>query len=162
MSKLNKILYFYLENYPYKGELSKTRITKMVYLADWESSIKQGKQITDIKWYFDHYGPYVSDVYEAAKKDGKISIIQTTSAFGNSKELLEVNEKNVDCTSEFNEIEVDILSSIIENTKYLNWNSFIKYVYSTYPIVSQSKYSFLNLNELAEEYKEKQKELSVI
>ncbi|MFC0274215.1 Panacea domain-containing protein [Metabacillus herbersteinensis] len=44
----------------------------MVYLADWYSALKNGKQLTNIEWYFDHYGPYVVDVYNAVKEDQSI------------------------------------------------------------------------------------------
>ncbi|MER2009033.1 MAG: type II toxin-antitoxin system antitoxin SocA domain-containing protein, partial [Psychrobacillus sp.] len=79
MGKINEVLYYFLENYPYNDELSKTRITKMVYLADWYYSIKYRKQITEIEWYFDHYGPYVSDVFDEADKDPNLTILTTYS-----------------------------------------------------------------------------------
>ncbi|MEZ5578109.1 MAG: hypothetical protein R3F40_00950 [Candidatus Competibacteraceae bacterium] len=31
----------------------------MIYLADWFSSLADGKKLTDIEWLFNHYGPYV-------------------------------------------------------------------------------------------------------
>ncbi|MGR6896978.1 Panacea domain-containing protein [Rummeliibacillus sp. BSL5] len=154
MSKINEILYYIVENYPYKDELSKTRTTKMVYLADWESSIKYNHQITNIDWYFDHYGPYVSDVFDVAAKDSKLKIIHTSSAFGNNKELLDfTGSSNENLIIKLSKQEKKILDTVIKETKYFNWNDFIKYVYATYPIVNQRKYSNLDLPELAKEYK---------
>lgn len=65
---ISDVLLYFINKYPYPDELSKTRITKMVYLADLYKTQVIGEQLTEIKWYFDHYGPYVSDVYDAAKK----------------------------------------------------------------------------------------------
>lgn len=155
MSKLNSVLHYFLKNYPYSDELSKTRITKMVYLADWESAVLYGTQITNIEWYFDHYGPYVSDVYDAAQSDNIIIIEHTNSYFGNKKEVFRLSEDGADESTigVLDSNEILILNNVIENTKYLNWNEFIKYVYSSYPIESQTRYSVLNLINLAEEYK---------
>jgi hypothetical protein len=44
------------------------------------------------------------------------------------------------------------LDFVIEKTKDLEWNDFIRLIYSTYPIVTQDKYSKLDLVSLAKEY----------
>jgi len=154
MCKINEILHYFIQNYPYKDELSKTRITKMVYLADWIYSVKYHKQLTNINWYFDHYGPYVNDVYNAALSDKDIEILCTQSAFGNRKELFTFKDNfKVKDNFHLNDKEIEVLDEVINNTKYLNWNDFIKYVYSTYPIKTQKRYTTLNLPELAIEIK---------
>ncbi len=51
MAALKDIIAYYCDRYPHKEELSKARLTKMVYLADWKSAIVHGKQISDIKWF---------------------------------------------------------------------------------------------------------------
>lgn len=33
------------------------------------------------------------------------------------------------------------------------WNAFISFIYSTYPIITSDRYTFLNLVEKAEQYK---------
>jgi uncharacterized phage-associated protein len=143
-------------NYPYKNELSKSRLTKMIYLADWFSAQKNRAQLTDIEWYFDHYGPYVNDVYNAAKKDKKLIIKKDYSAYGSPKEIISVKdfmdeqELNLD---RINDRDIKILDKVIDNTKHLNWSEFIDYVYDTYPIMSQRRYNFLKLVDLAEQKK---------
>jgi len=154
MAKIKEVIYYFLINYPYKDELSKTRLTKMIYLADWESAKRCGKQITKINWYFDHYGPYVPDVYQVALKDKKINIKKGFSAFGSPKETIEFDKGYADYSVDnvrLNIEQVEILDKVIEDTKYLNWNDFISYVYSTEPIESQEKYKKLDLVKLAEE-----------
>ncbi|OLO40326.1 hypothetical protein BTR23_07505 [Alkalihalophilus pseudofirmus] len=154
MAKIKEVIYYFLINYPYKDELSKTRLTKMVYLADWESALSYGKQITKIDWYFDHYGPYVPDVYEVVIKDRKLNIKHGHSAFGNPKQTIEFDEHYQDYSLE--KIKLDdnqkkILDKVIADTKFLNWNDFIKHVYDTHPIQSQERYHNLDLVALAEE-----------
>jgi hypothetical protein len=41
MAELKDIIAYYCKQYPHKAELSKARLTKMVYLADWKSAIGQ-------------------------------------------------------------------------------------------------------------------------
>jgi hypothetical protein len=155
MAKIKDVIYYFLLNYPYKDELSKTRLTKMVYLADWECAKKYGKQMTKINWYFDHYGPYVTDVYDTAVKDKKLVVKHSVSQFGSPKEIIkfakdyefELDIEDIDLKKR----EMKILDDVIEETKYKYWNDFINYVYSTYPITSQKRYQNLNLVKLAKE-----------
>jgi hypothetical protein len=160
MSKLKHVIHYFVQNYPYSDELSKTRITKMVYLADWFSAIENENQITDIVWYFDHYGPYVGDVYEAAQNDSHLLIKEALTPYGSPKEVITFkDEKHLNffeklgVGEKLNDKDKKILKKVIEETELLTWNSFIDLVYSTYPIRSQHRYSFLNLVELAKKYK---------
>jgi hypothetical protein len=52
MARLRDVVAYLCHEYPHKGELSKARLTKMVYLADWRSAIERGSQVTDIEWVF--------------------------------------------------------------------------------------------------------------
>ncbi|GGA30936.1 Panacea domain-containing protein [Psychrobacillus lasiicapitis] len=150
MVKLKYLLRYFTLKYPYKSELSKARLTKMVYLADWFSAKRDGKQITKIDWYFDHYGPFVTDVYEEAKKDKKLEIKHEWTAFGTPKETIYLkNDDDDDIVYKITRQEQRILDQVINETKFLNWSEFIDYVYNTYPIRTQDRYNFLNLIQLA-------------
>ncbi|ADH98312.1 Panacea domain-containing protein [Salisediminibacterium selenitireducens] len=143
---ISDVLLYFINKYPYPDELSKTRITKMVYLADLYKTQVIGEQLTEIKWYFDHYGPYVSDVYDAAKKDNRISFENTFSAFGHPKTVIRKNNTQEDLEYLYLEEEdKKILDQVIEETKYLNWTDFIDFVYNTKPIITNDKYNYLDL-----------------
>lgn len=157
MLKIKQILRYFVENYPHKNELSKTRITKMVFLADWYSCLSTGKQLTSIEWYFDHYGPYVSDVFEAAKKDRRLQVKQEVNSFGTIKEVVSLRDDNFFF---YNHRKIEgitklLLDQVIEDTKNMNWTEFINYIYSSYPIKNSKKYSFLDLEALSVECAEK-------
>jgi hypothetical protein len=130
----------------------------MVYLADWFSAQKYNTQLTGIHWYFDHYGPYVSDVYDEAIRDRKLTIKHDVSAYGSPKEIIALknpNETEDLRLEELDQKDKEILEEVIESTKYLYWSEFIDYVYSTYPIRTSKRYSNLNLVQLAQEEKRK-------
>ena len=157
MEKLTQIISYLLDKYPYKRELSNARVTKMIYLADWRNSIIHKKQISNIDWYFDNYGPFVWDVYKnVTDNDDIFDVINDTNMYGVGKRILFLNKK-IDCNL-LSEDDINVLDRIIESTKALNWNQFIRLVYSTYPVISSERYKKLNLAEKAEEFINKKNE----
>lgn len=152
MDHLRDIVAYICRNYPYKDELSNARVTKMVYLADWRSAITRGKQLTDLEWEFSHYGPYVNDVIRVAETDPGFEVIPTKNLYGGQKDLLRVAD-DVDFPS-ITEEEKELLDFVISTSASKNWDDFIKLVYSTYPIVTQERFSKLDLVKLAGEYEE--------
>ena len=153
MASLEDIILYFCDHYPHKSELSKARITKMVYLADWKSALDNEKQISSIGWHFNHFGPYVDDVVEEARRSRKLDVIQTNNIYGNLKELVAASAGS--SSAQISQEEEDVLDHVIKTTKDKYWSGFIKLVYSTYPILVTPKYNSLNLEDLAKKYKEK-------
>jgi hypothetical protein len=153
MSKLSDVIVYICARYPHKNELSKARLTKLVYLADWMSAQEQSRQITEIKWYFHNYGPYVEDVVEEAVLDPRIQIEETTTIYGAPKILISLKPEaktSIDLDSN----ETEILDKVISETKTLFWDTFIKHVYATYPIKTSDRYQALDLVGIAKAERE--------
>jgi arsenite-activated ATPase arsA len=144
-NKLKDVLSYIVKNYPYSDDLTKTRTTKLVYLVDWEYIKKYGRQLTSIEWFFDHYGPYVSDVLDEADKDRRISIKKTKSNFGTVKYMVMPKFTKNDIVYSLTADEIEVINDVIEKTKLLSWNQFICYVYDTSPIKNSEKYEKLDL-----------------
>lgn len=151
MKKLQQIIAFFCVNYPHKEELTKARLTKMVYLADWFSALLDGKQLTDIKWVFNHYGPYVNDVVDTAHSTSGFEVEQRNTMYGSYKYVISYNGLETDLA--LSAREVSILNTVIDKTKTMYFNDFVDYVYSTYPVKKKERYSYLDLVGLAEIYK---------
>lgn len=151
MQKIENIIKYLCKNYPHKDELSKARLTKLVYLADWFFSLAKGRQMTDIHWVFNHYGPYVDDVTKVANESSDFKVITTTTELGGNKYLIELVDEN--SSIDLNEDEKIVLDFIIKKTQGMYFKKFIDYVYSTYPVTSKERYSTLDLVALAQEYK---------
>ena len=150
---LKDILVYLCENYPHKDDLSKTRITKMVYLVDWQYALDYGKIATGIEWKYNHYGPYVDDVYHCAIDNKDTFLVESTdNYYGNRKEIINVIDGVVVPTLP-KRLTV-MLDHVINTTKDLNWEDFINMVYSTYPIESQNQHTPLDLVALANECKQ--------
>jgi hypothetical protein len=152
-NKITNIMKYILDKYPYKSELSASRLTKIFYLSDWKSAIENNKQITNVIWHFNHYGPYVDDFIEIAKKDEDIEVKEDWTMFGSRKTLINLKKscnKKIDISDE----DKKIIDYVIDATKNKNYEDFIKLVYSTYPVMSSDRYSDLNLIASAQQYKE--------
>lgn len=152
MANLKDILIYILKEYPHKNELSNARLTKLVYLSDWYNAIHNKEQISNIKWYFDNYGPFVWDVYKEVEKHDIFKIELISNFFGKEKKLITLTK-----TAQYtlDDKEIKSINKIIEATKDLNWENFINLVYSTYPILTTEKYNYLNLKHKAEEFNQK-------
>ncbi|MDP1774168.1 MAG: Panacea domain-containing protein [Methylobacter sp.] len=148
----SNLIKYILKNYPHKSELSASRLTKMLYLADWKSAIENSNQLTNATWHFNHYGPYVDDFLKIAKDDKDIEVKSTQTIFGGKKQQVELAE-SFNGNIEITENQKTILNFVIGATKDKNYEDFIKLVYSTYPVVSSSKYSDFDLVAMANEYK---------
>lgn len=152
MNKLKELMVYILKNYPHKDDLSNARLTKLIYLSDWHQCINYKKQISPINWYFDNFGPYVSDVQNIALEDSHLFTIEETyNMFGKLKRVVRLLDVNYEPRLDAQEFES--VNHIINNTAKLNWDEFIKLVYSTYPIISSDKYSELNLVKKAAKYR---------
>lgn len=147
MSKIADVVKYICKMYPYDQELSNARLTKMVYLADWESARRFGKQITEIHWYFNNYGPYVDDVLKTVQMDPEIDAIQTSTIYGTPK--IQIRYSGNGEGINLSEDEKDILNEVISQTRSMYWNGFISYVYNTYPVRENAQYSYLDLVDLA-------------
>lgn len=152
MADLKEIIAHILKEYPYSDELSNARVTKIIYLSDWHQAIYYKKQISNIAWYFDNYGPYVSNVKNEVMNNPKLfNIKKSVNLYNCSKNIFSLKDKNY--MPELNEEEKKSIDGIINLTKGLSWNDFIRLVYSTHPIISSDRYSYLDLIQKAEEYK---------
>lgn len=153
MSDLADIIAYTISKYPETlgHELSTARLTKMIYLADWHSCLHRGKQITSIRWFFDNHGPFVWDVKEAAEnRPDLFEIKYVPNIYGSTKRQFQLKNRNYkpSLTPE----EKKSIDYIIDVTKKLYWAEFIKLVYSTHPITSSERHTFLDLKHAAKEY----------
>lgn len=153
MSQLKEIIAYFIQNYPIKDELSKARLTKMVYLADWECSKELGFQISNIDWYYDNYGPFVWDVIDTVKEESDLFRLEkSNNYFGSEKTIISLCDNGYH--PQLDDYEKEIIDGIIDETKTMYWDEFIDHVYSTYPIKISDQYSYLNLKGIAEVYHE--------
>ena len=151
MANLKDIMVYIIRKYPFKSDLSNAKLTKMIYLADWKHAITYGRQVSGIKWYFDNFGPFVWDIKDEALTDSDTFIVkEVLNAYGSPKVIIDM--KQIQYVPEISKEEANSIDHVIETAKKLNWDQFIRLVYSTYPIISSEKYTHLDLSTKAKEY----------
>lgn len=150
MARIKDVTAYICATYPYKHELSKTRVTKLVYLSDWKSAQRNEKQLTKIKWYFHNFGPYVDAVIDSAKKDRRFEITSTSNLYGDPKVLFSIRDGE-DYKKGLSASEMGLIDEVIKDTNKLYWDSFIKHVYETFPIRATNRHQDLNLVSLAQQ-----------
>ena len=151
MTKLQDILVYILNKYPYEDDLSNARVTKMVYLSDWISALNFGKVISDIDWYFDSFGPFVHDVEDTAKERSDIfKLVPSVNFYGKKKIKFKLAGKAPD--THLSDTDKKSIDYTIKKTMGLSFNDFIDMVYSTHPVLSSQKFTYLDLLGKAQEY----------
>ena len=148
-NKLHDLMLYICQKYPHKKELSKARMTKLIYLSDWKMSQNNGQTITRINWIFNHYGPYVDDVVNTAIVSQHLSVNRTATVYGSLKEVIVLEEENTYQPLLSHEEKV-VIDEVIKETQDLYFSDFIDYVYDTYPVRENARYSVFDLVMLAQ------------
>jgi len=152
VAELVDVMVYLCKVYPKKSDLSNARLTKLIYLADWRSALVNGRQVTNIQWVFDQFGPFVFDVKDTAQDHPEIfSLEETETVLGSPKTTIRLKDENHEY--DLNPEEVEALDWVVEKSRQMPWSRFIRLVYSTYPILTQERGTKLNLVDLAAEYK---------
>ena len=155
MAQLDDMMEYIIANYPRRYDLSNARLTKLVYLTDWVRAILDETQATSIRWYFDNYGPYVSDILETAKQQSdRFGVIETAAEYGAPKSLIELKQGKG--TTSLTDRDRNAADHVIKQTASMEWSDFIRLVYSTHPIITSDRYSHLDLVSKAMEYTDQQ------
>lgn len=148
---LKDVIAYIIKSYPNENELSNARITKIVYLADWHQAINHQKQITNINWYFDSWGPFVWDIKNEVENNPDLFESEDTGNSTSNRKIM-ISLKNKDFIPNVDDDAKQSINHIIDVTHKLNWDQFIRLIYSTHPIASSSRYTQLDLLKKAEEY----------
>ncbi len=150
LEKIKQIMAYIIDKYADKSILSKSRMAKTVYLVDWRSAIQAGKQVTDIEWEFTGLGPFF-DVAKALEGDDRFEIIPIDGATAEPRELVQCKSQ---CEyDKLTQWDIKVMDWVISYTEKMSHERFTNLIYSTYPIMTQERFSKLDLPELAKEYK---------
>ena len=127
-----------LSIYPQSKELTRDRLVKLTYLADWRSAITYKKQITSVQWYINNYGPYIEDMYK----------ILADEKFDINQEIQRRKTEKYNCDRKINLV----VNFIIDKTQDLDSNTFSNLVFSTFPLATSPKYCYIDLVAKANQY----------
>lgn len=149
-SVLREALAYLASHFPKETELSRSRLTRMLYLADWRSAILRGQPLTKAVWNYSQYGPFAIEAETILRHDPNF-----TTSIDFSLDNGEVDTVALRQPVSYTSLTVDdrsLLDFVVEVTASLPWNDFNRLVYSTYPLITQEKYQNLDLMVAADRY----------
>ena len=118
----------------------------------WQQGFDFVKLLPDPGWKFNHFGPYVDDVINLAKADPRFVVLADKNVYGRRKDRIALRSafQPETLTPE----DRAALDHVIEKTRRLSWEEFIRLIYSTYPVLVSERHSELDLVRLAGKYRQ--------
>jgi hypothetical protein len=123
--------------YATKGHITKIQLIRFLYLADLYAVKWTGKQLTELNWYYYHFGPWHEDIDIALNKmNGKEISIETE---GNTTLIkLGKESENID------DLQLSVSLKLILDNIRREWagsgqdkiKQLLDYVYSTAPMLA--------------------------
>ncbi len=130
--ELKDLLFVVLNRYGGGGQYN-SAITKLIYLIDIEFAKRYGKQLTDIQWQRDSYGPFVWNIMDCARDNPEMFEIRGVEGSKRRITAKEDTETEIVLTQDA----MDIVELVIK--KYpnpnVNFRAFLKSVYETPPMI---------------------------
>lgn len=152
MDILTDIIAYIVINYPRKNDLSKAKLTKIIYLLDWKSALVTNQQITELEWTYDYFGPYNSNIKSIIESRTDLFWVHECS-FDFSQTMKIVHMKNEEYSPSLSENVTQVLDNMISIACEMTWNQLNQLVDSTFPIMTSERFSKLDLVAKASEYK---------
>jgi uncharacterized phage-associated protein len=145
-SALENCIIYLVDNL--QGELTRTKLVKLLFLADLNYYRQKGGSLTEVTYYSYFYGPFSEKIMEAINNLNGFEIEEHCGINPEGKEYYTYAiGKNPRCS----EIELvpegkDVLDSIINQFGYMPLNDLLDYVYKSEPYRKCKKGDVIDLD----------------
>ena len=157
------LLAYIWENYGGKGDqqfkdnraedFTLSRTTKMIYLVDWKYALKRGRQATQVRWYFDQFGPYVNLVNTFTKRFDLREERESKSKYRRRLRWLVLNpDISQDVGTPLSNEVQNVCKEVIEDVGRLRYTDFIRHVYRTPPVRYYDQFTYMNIVKVAKHF----------
>lgn len=148
---IDLVVRYFVDKYPRRTDLTPVRLEKMIYLADWRAAITTGQQLTTTQWRFDALSATFNDMLRPSTPIDFSSLNQTEQSAG----VLGVFKRHGKAAAtELSPDQRAVLDHVIKEVSDLDFEELVGLIYATYPVLSQPEQLYLNLPDLARQYKE--------
>lgn len=138
-TKLNDMIAYIVSNFSGRA-LTRTKLVKLLYLADRESYIDRGRQISNVKYIKYHYGPYSEDIVDTVDEmDGKE--IKELSGRSRNGTYYRYEPKSDYDGSALTREERAILNAVLQNYEDTQTKQLVEEVYELDDLDSIEKYT---------------------
>lgn len=127
--KLRDVIYYLIDKLGFIE--SRTKLVKLIYLADVEAKNELGRTITGLTYVYHFYGPYAPEIIETAlEMDGEGIKEVYNPYFDRYEYIKEGQDIEIGLTKE----EIKVLDKIIEEYGRLRTNDIKEKAYQTEPM----------------------------
>ena len=134
-----------------EANFGKTKLVKLLYLADVEYFRRWSRQLTNIDWLFYHYGPYSSAIDEALKElNFDITEEKFVTRKGFTAQVITVPEYlYVQADAQLSEREKRVLNKVLEEWGMEDLNPLLSHVYfETEPMLQAERGERLDFSKI--------------
>lgn len=154
MNTLDDIVGYICKNFPHQEELSKGRLTKLIFLSDWLMCLTLQRQISSINWYVNQYGPFTEDIDTLLQSNPLFILKETDNYYGGNRKFFFLKDAN-EYQDHLSEDDRKIILNVINKTQDLSWDRFRKIILNSYPLSNTTNINYepINLLSLANTYR---------
>lgn len=151
--RLTDSIHYIFANYA-NNKVPQSDLIKILYLADWAAACKLGRLITGVKWEWEGYGAFSTDILFQLREDRSFTFDKKDSR--RERTLVVRDEKVTEKSITLKEQEKRILNFVLTQTRDLDSHEISQLSRDTYPIrcMINGEKDF-NLVKLALQFKEK-------
>lgn len=115
--------------YPDEDELIRIRLMLIVLLAERRKLLVYDQQLTNTYWDIDMSSlmPINHDIHRIINKDKMLYIKKSKSVFGRDRDIVTIKHGE-DIKIKLSIEDIAVLDNIIDYTKGMSWNEFIKLI----------------------------------
>ena len=151
MCEFSDIACFILENSG-KMPVSRSRLIKTIYLADWRAAIVQGSQITNADWVLSECGPYSPEIRQELTDNTTNFEIEACEIHDRMMNVVKL--KKLTGLRSFGQKDEVVTSFLRKKALRLDWGHFNQLVNSTFPVRVSLVGDKLDLADMAQKYKD--------
>jgi len=148
INKLKDCLFFFIRQH--SASIGRTKLVKLVYLADVLSYQKYGKTLTGLNYIFYDYGPWAVEFYSALESLPMVKENKGLTSFGDLKYHYEETGQPYTFTG-LNQAEIAILEKIDQEWGGKRLREILRYVYNNLPLAASSQGEIIDFDVLEEE-----------
>lgn len=151
MTNLPATVHYILARLPAEETFNADRIVKLLFLADWRSSLTRGHQLTETTWTVDGVDGLTADT--PTDTDDFLRSLRSVSGKLSNRQLDSVLTRISSTHSSLPSEAIVVLDYVLEHAGGLDWSHLNQLVWSTRPLLAGLPGHGLNLEDIAGDYR---------
>lgn len=153
MERVINILDYLYTTYPNSGQLSISRVMKLLYLIEWRFAINKFEKLTDIEWNLSQYGPFYRNLRSIFNESSNFDV--SVRFDENNKEQLIIKFLDKKGVENISHDTKEVIDFVVNHCKNYSWSELNNLVNSTYAVLNSKEGQLIDLVKSAKSYRKK-------